>query len=63
METKKKLQLTKEWSGEFKGYRLYLWYDSEIIKSYDPIEIKQAKKDFENYNPKTTPIIIAEREV
>ena len=63
METKKKLQLTKEWSHDLKRYRLYLWYDTQIIKSYDPIEIGQAKKDFENYDPENKSEIIAEREV
>ena len=63
METKKKLKLTKEWSKEFQGYRLYLWYDLKIVKSYGLIEIEQAKKDFESFDPENKPEIIAEREV
>jgi len=63
METKKKLQLTKEWSPVWKKFRLYLKYGEDVITSYDMSDIEEATEAFENYDPENKPEIIAEREV
>jgi len=59
----KKLRLTKEWRPDLQRNRLYLFYGSQLIASYEESELSKAQNDFDKFNPEMIDITICEKEV